>query len=51
MKTLKLLDLSSNGLRYVPNNIWKLQKLVTLKLDRNCLKKLPVTLGRINTLR
>ncbi|XP_011554086.3 leucine-rich repeat protein soc-2 homolog [Plutella xylostella] len=50
-KTLKLLDISGNKLGHLPKAIWKLQKLVTLKLDNNVLKKLPATLGRLNTLR
>lgn len=50
-KTLKLLDLSGNKLRDLPRDIWKLQNIVTLKLDNNNLIKLPHTLGRISTLR
>lgn len=50
-KTLKLLDLSGNKLRDLPRDIWKLQNVVTLKLDNNNLTKLPHTLGRISTLR
>ncbi|XP_072938375.1 leucine-rich repeat protein 1 [Epargyreus clarus] len=50
-KTLKLLDLSGNKLKCLPKGIWKLQNLVTLKLDNNDMCKLPATLGRINTLR
>ncbi|XP_053611872.1 leucine-rich repeat protein 1 [Plodia interpunctella] len=48
---LKLLDLSGNKLKELPKSIWKLHKMVTLKLDDNMLTKLPSTLGRISTLR
>lgn len=48
---LKLLDISGNKLGYLPKSIWKLQKLVTLKLDNNMLDKLPTTLGRMSSLR
>lgn len=51
IKKLKLLDLSGNKLGYLPKAIWKLQCLVTLKLDDNMLQKLPATLGRISSLR
>nr|XP_034833425.1 leucine-rich repeat protein 1-like [Maniola hyperantus] len=48
---LKLLDLSGNKLKNLPKDIWKLQNLVTLKVDNNSLNNLPSTLGRISTLR
>ncbi|XP_030020103.2 LOW QUALITY PROTEIN: leucine-rich repeat protein 1 [Manduca sexta] len=51
IKTLKLLDLSGNRLGHLPKAIWKLQKLVTLKVDNNLMDKLPATLGRISSLR
>ncbi|KAJ8714547.1 hypothetical protein PYW07_002772 [Mythimna separata] len=49
--TLKLLDISGNKLGSLPKSIWKLQKLVTLKLDNNMLDKLPTTMGRMSSLR
>ncbi|KAF9422465.1 hypothetical protein HW555_001863 [Spodoptera exigua] len=48
---LKLLDVSGNELRYLPKSIWKVQSLVTLKLDKNLLEYLPNTIGRMNNLR
>ncbi|CAH2242414.1 jg7693 [Pararge aegeria aegeria] len=50
-KKLKLLDLRENKIINLPKDIWKLQNLVTLKIDKNSLYKLPTTLGRITTLR
>ncbi|CAG9791076.1 unnamed protein product [Diatraea saccharalis] len=51
IKTLKLLDLTGNRIKSLPKSIWKLQCLVTLKIDNNSLRKLPSTLGRIGSLR
>ncbi|OWR45892.1 leucine-rich repeat protein 1 [Danaus plexippus] len=50
-KKLKLLDLCANKISMLPKDIWKLQNLVTFKIDFNKLERLPPTIGRIQTLR
>ncbi|CAH2049364.1 unnamed protein product, partial [Iphiclides podalirius] len=50
-KSLKLLDISGNKIKYLPTAIWKLINLVTLRVNDNELKKIPATIGRIRTLR
>ncbi|XP_068622838.1 leucine-rich repeat protein 1 [Battus philenor] len=50
-KTLKLLDISENKIRHLPKGIWKLYNLVTLKVNKNEICKIPTTIGRIQTLR
>jgi LRR-repeat protein 1 len=49
-KTLRLLDLSKNSLKSIPNNITRLSSLRTLKLDNNDLERLPFPLGNIASL-
>ncbi|VVD02400.1 unnamed protein product [Leptidea sinapis] len=49
--TLKLLDLCGNKLKLIPNDIWKLRSLVTLKLDNNLIHQLPASLARLRALR
>ncbi|CAK1542239.1 unnamed protein product [Leptosia nina] len=51
IRTLKLLDLSGNKLKGLPNDIWKLRNLVTLKLYNNELERIPASLGRLKNLR
>ena len=50
-KNLKLLDLSRNGLKFLPNQLANLEGLVTLKLDQNLLERLPVGIGKLQKLR
>ncbi|KAK0090968.1 hypothetical protein PV326_003945 [Microctonus aethiopoides] len=47
---LQLLDLSENHLKYLPKQIGKLSKLVTLLLNKNELKILPASIGRLSSL-
>lgn len=50
-RTLKVLNLSHNNLYYVPQQIVKLQLLVTINLDNNNLKVLPTGFGNLRLLR
>ncbi|XP_015609820.1 leucine-rich repeat protein 1 [Cephus cinctus] len=50
-KSLKLLDISCNGMHIVPEKIRKLTALVTLKMSRNVLKVLPQSIGSMTNLR
>ncbi|XP_030753411.1 leucine-rich repeat protein 1 [Sitophilus oryzae] len=51
LKNLVLLDLRSNELKFVPDQIIKLQSLVTLHLSDNSLKSLPVGIGSLRNLK
>ncbi|XP_015117951.1 leucine-rich repeat protein 1 isoform X2 [Diachasma alloeum] len=50
-KTLKLLDLSGNGLIHLSNQIGKLKKLVTLNVSCNSLTSLPTSIGTLSSLK
>lgn len=50
-RTLQLLDLSQNRLRYLPAQFCQLRELVNLKLDDNELACLPFHVGRLSKLR
>ncbi|XP_063973495.1 leucine-rich repeat protein 1 [Diachasmimorpha longicaudata] len=50
-KTLRLLNLSGNGLTYLPNQIGKLRKLVTLNVSCNALTILPTSIGTLSSLK
>lgn len=49
--TLKFLNLSSNGLRNLPDQIVKLHSLVFLNISKNELKSLPSGIGNLKMLR
>ncbi|XP_061751805.1 leucine-rich repeat protein 1 isoform X1 [Nerophis ophidion] len=50
-RTLQLLDLSQNRLRFLPAQFCQLRELVNLKLDDNKLVGLPFHVGRLTKLR
>lgn len=50
-KTLKLLNLSSNCLKILPNQLNKLHELITLNVDNNELELLPSCIGNLRKLR
>lgn len=50
-KSLILLDLSYNELRYIPDQIVKLQNLATLHLSHNLLQTLPAGIGSLRNLK
>lgn len=50
-KSLTLLDLSYNELRYIPDQIVKLQNLATLHLSHNLLTTLPAGIGSLRNLK
>lgn len=49
--TLKLLNLSNNELKYLPEQLVKLHNLITLRVDFNQLKSLPSGIGNLMNLR
>lgn len=49
--TLKMLNISSNNLKYIPNEIVKLYSLVILHVDSNELTSFPSGIGRLQNLK
>lgn len=50
-KTLKLLNLCENQMKFLPDQIVKLHNLITLNVDRNELRILPSGIGSLHRLR
>ena len=50
-KSLRVLDLARNQLKYLPNNFSSLKSLVQLRLDCNELQVLPRRFGKISSLK
>lgn len=50
-KQLNLLDLSNNEMKRFPSHLLNLQNLITLKLDRNEINRIPLAIGKISKLR
>jgi len=50
-KTLKLLNLSGNQMKLLPNHICQLSQLVTLNVDSNQLSLLPPSIGKLSNLK
>lgn len=50
-QSLQCLNLSRNQLQFFPYKIIKLNKLITLKIDGNEIKKIPFAIRRIKSLR
>ncbi|KAJ8924218.1 hypothetical protein NQ315_007009 [Exocentrus adspersus] len=50
-KNLSLLDLSHNGLTFIPHHISRFRKLTTLNLNNNSIKLLPTGIGNLRNLK